>query len=72
MKKVALAKVKDDLSRYLRLAEGQELDATVVDLKLHFINFNIILDHAFGQVLITIIQCLDRTHDQILHQFTHL
>ena len=25
MKKVALAKVKDDLSRYLRLAEGKEI-----------------------------------------------
>lgn len=28
MKKVALAKVKDDLSKYLRLAEGQEIVIT--------------------------------------------
>ena len=28
MKKVALARVKDDLSRYLRLAQGQEIVIT--------------------------------------------
>lgn len=28
MKKVALAKVKDDLSRYLRVAEGEEIVIT--------------------------------------------
>lgn len=28
MKKVALAKVKDDLSRYLRVAEGEEVVIT--------------------------------------------